>query len=90
MPKVLPGDHKRTARLQVNMSDEVSAKLDKLVAETGLTRVIVGALALSVGVTAIEGALEAIKAGNVAAAVPGFQAEIARALAGFRDEVDEL
>lgn len=90
MPKLSAGERARAARIQVQMSDEMSAKLDRLMAETGLTRVAIGALALTIGVTAIEGAIEAARSGSVSAAVPGFQAELARVLAGFRDGGGEL
>jgi hypothetical protein len=79
----------RPARIQVQMGEDVAAQLQALSVETGLPRVLLGSMALSIGVVGIRSALEAAKSGNVAAQVPEFQEALSAVLAGYNTEVDK-
>lgn len=79
----------RPARIQVQMSEDVAAQLQSLSVETGLPRVLLGSMALSIGVVSIRSALEAAKSGDAMAQVPGFQAGLSSVLAGYKLEGDD-
>lgn len=79
----------RPARIQVQLAEDVAAQLQALAVETGLPRVLLGSMALSIGVVSIRSALEAAKAGDPMVAVPGFQAGLSVALAAFQEEANK-
>lgn len=89
MPKLKQGERVRPARIQVQLADDVAAELQALSVETGLPRVLLGSMALSIGVVGIRGALEAARAGDPMAAVPGFQAGLSAVLAGYKLEGED-
>ena len=89
MPKGKANTINRDARIQVRMSADVDSALEALVAETGLSRVLLGSMALSIGVVSIRSALEAAKSGDAMAQVPGFQAGLSAVLAGYNTERED-
>jgi hypothetical protein len=79
----------RPARIQVQLAEDVAAQLQALSVETGLPRVLLGSMALSIGVVSIRSALEAAKSGDAMAQVPEFQEALSVVLAGYNTEGDK-
>lgn len=86
MPKL---ERTRPARIQVQMAPDVDSTLDALAVETGLSRVLLGSMALSIGVVSLKSAVEAAKSGDPMAAAPGFLARVSAVLAGYQLEEDK-
>lgn len=89
MAKLKQGEQPRRARIQVQMSEQVHSTLDALALETGLPRVVLGGMALSIGVVSLKNAVEAARSGDPMAAAPQFLAEVSAVLAGYQLEGDD-
>lgn len=79
----------RDARIQVRMAASVDQELEALAQETGMSKVLLGSMALSIGVVSLKHAVEAAKSGDPMVAAPRFLAEVSSVLAGYQLEGDD-